>query len=153
MHRQHFPFAFLLTHCWQATDVGSRKGSRIRIWPVIVLCWVIFWREKNRKIVFRFFELENSRSFIFWVLMYIFSCAYVILNKRVCPSVDPSIGQSVTLSLGGQNTYVVYMKFQIFAFASILHRNKQVLWDNDVCEVDILGHFGTFWDILRHFGT
>ena len=30
---------------------------------------------------------------------------------------------------------------------------KQVHSDNKASEVDILGHFGTFWDILGHFGT
>ena len=30
---------------------------------------------------------------------------------------------------------------------------KQVHLDNDASEVDILGHFGTFWDISGQFGT
>ena len=32
-------------------------------------------------------------------------------------------------------------------------RKKQVRSDNDASEVGILGHIGTFWDILGHFGT
>ena len=31
--------------------------------------------------------------------------------------------------------------------------SKQVHSDNNASEVDILGHFGTFWDILGHLGT
>ena len=39
-------------------------------------------------------------------------------------------------------------------FVAIWHKTKtkQVHSDNDASEVDILGHFGTFWDILGHFG-
>ena len=29
---------------------------------------------------------------------------------------------------------------------------EQVRSDNDASEVGILGHFGTFWDNLGHFG-
>ena len=31
-------------------------------------------------------------------------------------------------------------------------QKKQVHSDNDVSEVDILGHLGTFWDVLGQFG-
>ena len=37
---------------------------------------------------------------------------------------------------------------------SLLAKTKeQVRSDNDASEVGILGHFGTFWDILGYFGT
>ena len=33
------------------------------------------------------------------------------------------------------------------------HVFKQVRSDNDASEVDIMGHFETFWDISGHFVT
>ena len=43
-----------------------------------------------------------------------------------------------------------------YSFPTIFFHNrlneKQVRSNNDASEVDILGHFGTFWDILGHFG-
>ena len=42
-----------------------------------------------------------------------------------------------------------------FTFASACEQlfKEQVRSDNDASEVGILGHLGTFWDNLGHFGT